>query len=153
MKKKYQKKEEFDDYYKYWCNIFLQPINRMILSPELRKLYFYEFPLFITPNRMSYINGFGNIIFSENPRQKIETKEPLVEVLDSDKTVSITCELPGFAKENIKLEITKNIVIIKANNGEENYLKEIKLPCEVDADSAIISFNNGVIDLDLRKLL
>jgi hypothetical protein len=52
MRKKRQNKEEIDDYYIDWFETFLQPISRMILSPELRKLYFYEFPLFITPTRM-----------------------------------------------------------------------------------------------------
>ena len=74
MKRKHQKKEEIDNYYKDWFENFLQPISRMIPSPELRKLHFYEFPLFITPTRMSYINGFGNIIYPDNPRQIIETK-------------------------------------------------------------------------------
>ena len=69
MKRKYQKKEEINEYYKDWFETFLQPTSRMILSMELKKLYFYEFPLFITPTRMSYINGFGNIIYSNNPRQ------------------------------------------------------------------------------------
>ncbi len=87
MKGKQQKKVEIDDYYKDWFEPFLYPVSRMILSPELRNLYFYEFPLFITPARMSYINGFRNIIYPNNPRQIVETKEPFVEVIESDKTV------------------------------------------------------------------
>ena len=151
MKRKHQKKED-DDYYKDWFEIFLHPVSRMYLSPELRKLYFYEFPLFITPKRMSYINGFGNIIYSDNPRQIIETKEPLVEVIESDKTVSITSELLGVLKESIELEITQNTVVIKVNNGKENFYKEVELPCNVDMDSAITSFQNGVLDVELKKV-
>lgn len=152
MKRKHQKKEEIDDYYKDWFEPFLQPTSRMILSPELRKLYFYEFPLFISPTKMSYINGFGNIIYSDNPRQIIETKEPLVEVIESDKTVSITSELMGVLKESIELEITQNTVVIKVNNGKENYYKEVELSCTVDADSAITSFQNGILDVELKKV-
>ena len=152
MKKEHQKKEEIDDYYKDWFEIFLHPVSRMILSPELRNLYFYEFPLFITPTRMSYINGFGNIIYSNNPRQIIETKEPLVEVIESDKTVSLTSELIGVLKENIELKITQNTVVIKVNNGEENFYKEVELPCNVDVDSAITSFQNGILDVELKKV-
>ena len=152
MKRKYQKKEEIDDYYKDWFEPFLHPVSRMILSPEYRKLYFYEFPLFITPTRMSYINGFENIIYSNNPRQIIETKEPLVEVIESDKTVSITSELIGVLKESIELKITQNTVVIKVNNGTENYYKKVELPCNVDADSAITSFQNGILDVELKKV-
>ena len=147
-----RKQEEIDDFYKDWFESFLQPISRMILSPELINLYFYEFPLFITTTRMSYINGFGNIIYSDNPRQIIETKEPLVEVIESDKTVSITSELIGVLKESIELKITQNTVVIKVNNGKENFYKEVELPCNVDVDSAITSFQNGVLDVELKKV-
>ena len=153
MKRKHQKKEEIDGYYKDWFEPFLHPVNRMFLSPELRKLYFYEFPLFITPTRMSYINGFGNIIYSDNHRQIIETKEPLVEVIESDKTVSITSELLGVLKENIELEIKQDTVIIKVNNERENYYKKVELPCNVDVDSAIISYHNGILDIELKKVI
>jgi HSP20 family protein len=152
MKRNFRKKEEIDDFYKDWFESFLQPISRMILSPELRKQYFYEFPLFFTPIRMSYINGFGNVILSNNPHQIIETNEPLVEVIESDKTVSITGELKGVLEENIKLKITQNTLVIKVNNGKENFYKEVELPCNVDVDSAITSFQNGVLDVELKKL-
>jgi HSP20 family protein len=152
MKRKFRKQEEIDDFYKDWLEPFSHPISRMILSPELRKQYFYEFPLFFTPTRMSYISGFGNIIHSNNPHQIIETKEPLVEVIESDKTVSITSELIGVLKENIELKITQKTVVIKVNNGKENFYKEVELPCDVDVDSAITSFQNGVLDVELKKL-
>jgi len=107
MKGKQQKKVEIDDYYKCWFEPFIHPVTRMILPPELRNLYFYEFPLSITSSRMSCINGFRNIICPNNPRQIIETKEPLFEVIESDETVSITSELIGVLKENIELKTTK----------------------------------------------
>jgi HSP20 family protein len=152
MKKKHHEKEEIDDYYKDWLETFLYPISRMILSQELRNLNIYEIPLGITPTRLSYINGFGNIISTDNPRQIIETKEPIVEVFESDKVVSITSELIGVLKESIKLKITQNTVVIKANNGVENFYKEVDLPCNVDVDSAITTFQNGILNVELKKV-
>lgn len=152
MKRKQQKKEEIDDYYKDWFETFLQSVSRMYPSPEYRNHYFYEFPLFIIPTRMSHINGFGNIIHSDTPHETFETKEPFVEVIESDKTVSITSQLIGVLKESIELEITQNTVVIKVNNGRENFYKEVELPCNVDVDSAITSFQNGVLDIELKKV-
>ena len=151
MKRKNQKKEEIDDYYKDWFESFLHPVSRMILSPELRNLYFSEFSPFISPTRMSYINGFGNIIYSDNRHQKIETKNLLVEVIESDKTVSITSELIGVLEESIELKITQNAIVIQVNNGNENFYKKVELPCNIDVDSAITSFQNGVLDVELKK--
>lgn len=134
--------------------IFRETVSRMFSSLENRNHYLYEFPPYITPTRMSYINGSKNIIRSETPtsHQTFETKESLVEVIEIDKTVSITSELPGFAKENIELEITQNTVIIKVNNGKENYCKEVELPCNVNVDSAITIFQNGILDIELKKV-
>jgi HSP20 family molecular chaperone IbpA len=152
MKRKHQKKEEINDYYKDWFETFLQSTWRMILSPDLRKAYYYEFPLFNTSAGMPYINGFGNIIYPDNPRHLIETKEPVVEVIESDKTVSITSELKGVLKESIELKITQNTVVIKVNNGKEKYYKKIELPCNVDVDFAITVFQNGILDIELKKV-
>jgi HSP20 family protein len=151
-KRKHQKKEEIDNYYKDWLENFLYPVSKMILSPEFKKLFFYEIPLFITPTKMSYINGFGNIIYYDNSRQINETKKPLVEVIESDQTVSITSEIRGVLKENIKLEIKENTVVIKINNGKECFYKKVELPCNVDTDSAKTSFQNGLLDIELKKI-
>ena len=182
MKRKRQKKEEIDNYYKDWFENLLQPwdfrtlsgiydeleeqlteveremryifretASRMFPSPEDRNPYFYKLPVFITTKRMSPINGFGNIIRSETPHEMLETKEPFVEVIESDKIVSITSELPGFAKENIELEITQDTVIIKVNNGKENYYKKVELPCNVHVDSSITIYQNGILDIELKK--
>ena len=133
--------------------IIREKVSRMFPSPEDRNPYFYEFPLFITPPRMSHIKGFGNIIRSDNPHQMFETKEPFVEIFEADTTVSITSELPGILKENIELEITQNTVIIKVNNEKENYYKKAELPCKVDPDSAITSYQNSILDIELKKAI
>ena len=146
------KKEEIDDYYKKWFEIFLQPTSNVKLSPEIRKLYFNKFTLFIIPSISSNNPGFGNSFYLDNPHKEIETKEPLVEIIESDKIVSITSELPGFEEENIELEITQDTVIIKANNGKKNFYKRIKLPCDIDADSKIAIFHNGILDAELKKI-
>jgi HSP20 family protein len=43
-------------------------------------------------------------------------------------------------------------VIIKVNNGKEHYYKKVELPCNVDADSAITSYQNGILDVELKKM-
>jgi HSP20 family protein len=153
MEKKHQKKLGIDNYYKDWFENFFHPISRMALTPDFRKVYFYEAPLFITPKRMLYINGFGNIIHPNNHQEMSRTKELKVEVIESKKTVSITSDLACFEIENIDLEITPSIVSIKFNNGKEKCYKKVKLPCNVDVDSVISSYNNGILDIQLKKVI
>ena len=78
--------------------------------------------------------------------------DPPVDVIDNDKTVSITVELPGSSEKDIELNIVENKVIIKVNNEENRFYKEIKLSYKVDAKSAKISYNNGVLDIEFRKI-
>lgn len=132
---------------------FSYPMNTMFTSSEDRNQEFYNFSHQAIPLRRSSIFEFGNIINSDNSDKKIVNEEPLTEVIETDKTVSITIDLPGFTEENIEFEIDKYNVIIKANNGESNFFKEIELPCEVDADSAEISYHNGVLDIIMRKMM
>lgn len=108
-----------------------------VVSPE-RKVHFEEFEN--TPNissRSQYVSG---------------TKEPLLEVFETDKIVSITLEIPVTLEEDIELEITKNTVRIKVNSENINYYKKVELPCNIDADSAITSYQSGILDIELKKV-
>jgi len=129
------------------------PMNTIFTSSEDRNQDFYNFSHQAIPLKRSSTFGFGNIISSDIPDKKIVNEESLTEVIETDKILSITIDLPGFTEENIEFEINKYNVIIKANNGESNYFKEIELPCEVDVESAEISYHNGVLDIIMRKIM
>ena len=44
-------------------------------------------------------------------------------------------------------------MIIKVTNERENYYKKVELPCNVNVDSAIISYHNGILDIELKKVI
>jgi len=134
--------------YRFW-----ESVSRIFPSSENRNCNLYGFPIYIPPTIISHNIGFGNIISSYNHHQTLETKEPLEEIIETDKTVSITAEIPGAFKEDIELEITQNTVIIKVNNEKMDYYKKVELPCFVDADSAITSYQNDILDIELRKVI
>jgi len=54
-------------------------------------------------------------------------------------------------KKDIDLEITENTLTIKVDKDKRKYYKEVELPCEVDANSAKASYQNGVLDIELKK--
>ena len=132
---------------------FSHPMNTMLISSKDRNQDSYNFSHHAIPLRRSSTFGFGNIIRSDSSDKRIVNEEPLTEVIETDKIVSITIDLPEFTKENIEFEIDKYNVIIKANHGESNFFKEIELLCEVDIDSAEISYYNGVLDVIMRRIM
>jgi len=59
--------------------------------------------------------------------------------------------VPGVKKEDIDLEVTENTLTIKVDTKDRKYYKEVELPCEVDPNSAKATYQNGVLDVELKK--
>jgi len=97
---------------------------------------------------------FGNI--PEKPLSKPDelpgSREPLVDVQENDKQVTVIAEIPGVSKEDVDLEVANDTLTIKVDNPERKYYKEVQLPAEVDEDSGDAKFNNGVLSITLNKL-
>ncbi len=113
--------------------------------------YYYGVRITIGPDGIPRVEEFGNIRRLEGGRKIIsEEIEPLVDVIDADDEIWIVAELPGVQKDNIKVKIRDNKVIIKASNGKR-YYKEVELPAEVDPKSAKAKYNNGVLHIKIKK--
>jgi len=76
-----------------------------------------------------------------------ETREPLTDVFEEEKTVKIYVELPGEEKDDIQLNVTKGAVEIKA----KNFYKRIQVPSNVDIEKASSKYNNGVLTIIIPK--
>ena len=71
-------------------------------------------------------------------------------MIDADDEIWVVAELPGVSKDKIKVKVTENKVVIRASNGKK-YYKEIELPAEVDPKTAKAKYNNGVLDIRIKK--
>jgi len=89
----------------------------------------------------------------DSPHNTPEVIDPSIDIIEWDKTISITTEIPGCSEKDIDLEITVDKVIIKVDTEESKYYNEVELPCNVNTDSAITSFQNGVLDVELKKVI
>lgn len=103
------------------------------------------------------VQTFGNIRPVEKKAGKreikiTETREPVVDVFDEKDYVLIVAELPGVAKESIKLELKGDILILEAGDEKRKYSKEILLPAKVNFESKEESFKNGILEIKFKKL-
>ncbi len=103
-----------------------------------------------------FISGFG---FNFN--------YPRVDILDENNRVKVIADLPGVGKEDIKLKIEEDRLIIRANTQKEveekkenyyrvernsaGYYREIALPAPVQKEGSKASFKNGVLTVELLK--
>ncbi|RLF40542.1 MAG: Hsp20/alpha crystallin family protein [Thermoplasmata archaeon] len=147
--------DEFDEYFRDMrrrMNMLIRDaMSGKLPEPKEGGPYIYGWSFRIGPDGKPVFQEFGNI-----PQRGITelpgSREPLVDVQETDDEVQVTAEVPGVKKEEIDLEVTGNTLIIKVEGKDRKYYKEVELPAEVDPDSAKASYNNGVLDIQLKKV-
>ena len=100
----------------------------------------------------SRVQTFGNIKRTKQGPRVVETREPLVDVFDEKDKILIIAELPGVQESDIKLDLKGDILNLETH-GERKYAKEILLPAKVDGDSKKMSFKNGILEAEFKKVL
>lgn len=120
--------------------------------------YIYGFSMTTGPDGKPVIKEFGNLKPNRRPskaqiREIKEEREPLVDVLEEDKTIAIVAQLPGVEKGDIDVHITETQATISVNTQEHSYYKKLQLPAIVDPESVRTSFKNGVLQITLQKML
>jgi len=104
------------------------------------------------------IQTFGNIKqVKEREKGKAEfkvaeTREPIVDVFNEKDHVLVVAELPGASEDSIILDIKGDILTLEAGDERRKYSKEILLPAKVDFESRKENFNNGVLEIKMKKI-
>src|SRR5207244_1296085 len=78
-------------------------------------------------------------------------REPLTDVNEDAKQVSITMELPGVEKKDINVHLTDDELEIAVDNELRKYHKRVKLPAKVDAKTTKATYTNGILDVTVQK--
>lgn len=90
---------------------------------------------------------------------------PQVEVVERDKEVRVTAELPGLEEQDVELRVEDNVLILRGEKRTEfddaerqysersygRFERRLALPAEVDEESASATFRNGVLTVTLPK--
>ena len=102
------------------------------------------------------VQTFGNIRPSkkETGRKEIkvvETREPIVDIFNEKAHILLVAELPGAAKENIKLDLKGDILILEAGDAKSRYSKEILLKEKVNFKEKKVNFKNGILEIKIPK--
>ena len=96
-----------------------------------------------------------------------EYRQPFIDIVETDKEVIATAEMPGLEKEDIKINLTEDRLEISAETKQEekkkekgyvyreirsgSYYRSITLPSPVDADNAQASYKNGILEIEMPK--
>lgn len=107
--------------------------------------------------------GFGRLA----PRglNQMAAWTPQVEVLQRDNELVIRAELPGINKDNVKVELRDDSIVLSGERQEERkderegflrterfygtFYREIPLPSDVDTSKATATFRDGVLEITM----
>ena len=96
-----------------------------------------------------------------------EYREPFIDVMESDKEIIATAEMPGLEKKDIEINVTEDMLEISAKTKHEekkeekgyiykerrsgSYYREISLPSPIDPDNSKATYENGVLEIKMPK--
>jgi HSP20 family protein len=110
-----------------------------------------------------FFRDFDRVALPEKPG----IFNPKVDVLDTDKEVTVMVELPGLSENDIELSLTRDVLTIKGekktekeDKGKGHYHMErsygafsrtIPLPAEVNGNKVDAKFKKGILTVTLPK--
>jgi len=118
------------------------------------KPFVYGFSLKSGPDGKPVFEEFGNVKPGPTPRatpRVSDSREPLVDVINREDSVIVIAELPGVSKEDINLEATGSSLEIKVDKEGKKFYKQVALPADVKEDGIEATYNNGVLEVKLKK--
>ncbi len=98
---------------------------------------------------------------------KLGVREPYADIMETDREVKVTIEIPGVDKKDININATENSLEVSAEMKKEEeeeeegyvrrerrynkYYRAFALPEEVEPTKAKTTFKNGILQIVLPK--
>ena len=96
-----------------------------------------------------------------------ENLEPFIDLIESDKEIKATAEMPGLEKQDIKINVTEDRLEISAETKHEekkeekgyiyrerrsgSYYRAISLPSPVHPDESKATYKDGILEIKMPK--
>jgi HSP20 family protein len=116
----------------------------------------YGYSVTVGADGKPIVREFGNVKPILGARrgepQLTSEREPLADIVTTDKEVKVIVEMPGISKEDIKVNAFENRVEISTSEkGERKYHKIVDLPPDADIDSVKSYYKNGILEITFNK--
>ncbi|MFH1055901.1 MAG: Hsp20/alpha crystallin family protein [Candidatus Altiarchaeota archaeon] len=107
----------------------------------------YGLTLSFTKDGRPIFEEFGNV----SPYGTSGFMEPVTDVIEKVDSVSVVAELPGVDKSDIDLRTSVESVLITVDRPLRKYIKDVRLSCRVKPETAVARYNNGVLEVVLKR--
>src|ERR671925_2173006 len=109
--------------------------------------YYYGYQITVGADGKPHVREFSNV--RPSARGLVEqsgVREPLVDTAldEKENVLTITAEMPGVTKQDIRVNISEGHVSIRAEKGEKKYHSDIPVNVALDNASAKATYANGI---------
>src|ERR1041385_5422017 len=123
----------------------------------------YGYSAVVGPDGKPRITEFGNVkqgtriggkeVTGTRRRgpQLTAEREPLADIITTDKEVKIVVELPGVNKENIKVKAYEGSAEVLAETQDRKYRRVVDIPTDTDVESVKSTFKNGLLEIAFKR--
>ena len=77
--------------------------------------------------------------------------KPLIDVFEGEDEITVVAGLAGFSRENLKVMVKEQQLIISAEAFDRRYHKSLNLPSRVIPNTLRTTYKNGVLEIRLKK--
>ena len=84
--------------------------------------------------------------------ENLKEPPPLIDVLEENDEIAVFTEFAGFDKDNLRINVKNQRLILFATASDRKYRKSLNLPKRVIPDTACITYKNGVLEIRLKKV-
>jgi HSP20 family molecular chaperone IbpA len=79
--------------------------------------------------------------------------EPLIDVIEGKSEITVVAEFAGFKRENLKIQVKNQRLILSAEALNRKYHKSLNLPKRVVPSNIDTKYKNGVLEIRLKKAI
>lgn len=97
------------------------------------------------------VEPFGNIKKTAKGPKVEEEREPITDLFDEKEEIRIYAEMPGVNENEIKVELSGDILDITAKSKDRKYHKEILLPSKIKTGTFTSNYTNGILEVRIKK--
>lgn len=114
------------------------------------------------------LDTFWSGDFNRTGRDLVNSTYPNVDIVETETGYGITADLPGLSKEDVKVRVENSVLTISGEKKTEvekrdknryyhfersygKFSRAFSLPDHVDSASIDARFNNGVLEVSLKK--
>jgi HSP20 family protein len=118
----------------------------------------YGYSMTIGPDGKPKVKEFGNVRSLGGgggmtaPPALTAEREPLADVITTDKDIKVTVEMPGVSKQDIKINAYDSSVEVSTiETAAKKYHRLIELPPDADVETAKSTYANGILEITFKK--